>query len=157
MQRTSAVCNVSREGRDSSRLASDSRRIFLRALAAALLPVAGSSAWSQGRQPRVGYISLRPGPNEFEQAFLRGLRERGFAEGRNVSVHFRWAAFDEQRYRAMAAELVALQPSVLVVADATRNIPMIRALNRLCPSLLRPCRIRSYKTSRAVSLGPTAM
>jgi putative ABC transport system substrate-binding protein len=110
-----------------------SRRSFVARVGALSLTAIGLPAWSQGRQLRVGYLSFRPGPNEFEQAFLRGLRERGLVEGRNVNVDFRWAAFDQQHYRNMAAELVALNPTVLVVADSVSFLPMIRELAPVLP------------------------
>ena len=99
-------------------LAMIDRRTWLRgagtAFVAALAP---KRAQPQGRPVRVGYISFRPGPNEFEQAFLRSLRERGWVEGKNLVVDFRWAAFDAQRVAGMVAELLSLQPALMVVAD----------------------------------------
>lgn len=84
-------------------------------------------AWPQARPPRIGYISFRPGPNEFEEAFLRGLRERSWVDGQNLVVDFRWAAFDRQRVQPIVTELLALQPALIVVADASGARAMIRA------------------------------
>lgn len=84
-------------------------------------------AWPQPRAPRIGYISFRPGPNEFEDAFLLGLRERGWIEGRNLAIDFRWAAFDRSRVQAMVTELLALQPVLIVVADGSGARALIRS------------------------------
>jgi len=109
------------------------RRTLLRGASAATVPaLAPYRAQAQGRPPRIGYISFRPGPNEFEQAFLRGLRERGWVEGQNLVVDFRWAAFDAQRVPALAAELLALQPALMVVADGP-GLRIIRSQNPAMP------------------------
>ena len=54
------------------------RRTLIGMLAGSLLvaPLAGR-AQPASKLSRIGYISLRPGPNEFDQAFVRGMRERG--------------------------------------------------------------------------------
>jgi hypothetical protein len=41
-------------------------------------------------------------------AFLQGLQELGWTDGRNVRIDYRWAAADADRSRTYAAELVAL-------------------------------------------------
>jgi putative tryptophan/tyrosine transport system substrate-binding protein len=96
------------------------RRSFLRSAGAALAPaIAPGLAHPQGQPARIGYISFRAGPNEFEQAFLRGLRERGWVDGQNLAIDFRFAAFDRNRYQAMVTELLALQPALMVLGDGS--------------------------------------
>jgi putative ABC transport system substrate-binding protein len=82
---------------------------------------------------RIGYISFRPGPNEFEQAFVRGLRERGWIEGQNLLIDFRWAAFDRERLQPLVNELLALRPALMVVPDGPGALGMIRAQNPAMP------------------------
>jgi putative tryptophan/tyrosine transport system substrate-binding protein len=48
-------------------------------------------------------------------AFEQGLRELGWAEGRNIRIHYRFAV-DADRLQASAKELVALQPDILVAS-----------------------------------------
>jgi putative ABC transport system substrate-binding protein len=65
--------------------------------------------------------------------FLQGLQELGWTVGRNVQIDWRWSALDRERYRAMAAELVAARPDVLLtngpttpaMRQATRTIPIV--------------------------------
>ena len=66
--------------------------------------------------------------------FLQGLQEQGLATDRNIQIDYRWAVGQADLYRKYAAELVALQPDVLVttVTDAvralqrtTRTIPIV--------------------------------
>ncbi|MFN0184631.1 MAG: ABC transporter substrate-binding protein [Aquabacterium sp.] len=110
------------------------RRSVVRAAGAMAVPAfAVPLAWSQApsRMARVGYISLRPGPNEFDQAFVRGMRERGWIEGQNLAIDFRWAAFDRNRVAPLVAELLGLQPTLMVCADV--GIAPVRSQNPAMP------------------------
>ena len=111
----------------------DRRTLLHAAVAAFMAAPAPSTAQPQGRPARIGYLSFRPGPNEFEQAFLRGLRERGWVEGQNLVIDFRWAAFDRERVQPMVTELLALQPALMVVADSGGALRMIRTQNPAMP------------------------
>ena len=108
------------------------RRAFLRGAGAAFVPVLMPCvAQPQGRPARIGYISLRPGPNEFDQAFVRGMGERGWVEGQNLRIDFRWAAFDIPRVLTLVTELLALQPTLMLCADV--GVSTIRGLNSPVP------------------------
>ena len=63
------------------------RRSMVSGAAALLFAVHPVRAQSKSR--RIAYIAERCGPNEFEQPFLRGLRERGLVDGEQVVVDFR--------------------------------------------------------------------
>jgi putative ABC transport system substrate-binding protein len=47
-------------------------------------------------------------------AFLQGLAQLGWLDGRNVRIDTRWSVADPDRIRKYAAELVALAPDVLL-------------------------------------------
>jgi ABC-type uncharacterized transport system substrate-binding protein len=70
------------------------------------------------------------------EAFLEGLREVGYVEGKNIVVEIRYAAGRLDRYPELAAELVNLKvdvivtasaPAVQAVRSATRTIPIVMA------------------------------
>jgi putative ABC transport system substrate-binding protein len=70
-------------------------------------------------------------------AFLQGLQELGWTDGRNVRIDVRWGAGDAERMRKYAAELVALAPDVIMASGsislgslikATRTVPIVFAL-----------------------------
>ena len=48
------------------------------------------------------------------EAFLAGLRDLGYVPARNLVVDMRYARGDNTRYAALADELIALKPDVLV-------------------------------------------
>ena len=109
------------------------RRTLLRGSGAALLPAAGlPRAQPQSRPMHIEYLSARFGPNEFEQAFERGLRERGLVAGTQVVIDYRFAGGDAERENANIAALVASKPDVVVLADGLITRPA-RSLNLAAP------------------------
>ena len=69
-------------------------------------------------------------------ALREGLEQRGWSEGRNLRIDYRWASADSDRIRAFAAELVATAPEAIFahttpattrLLEATRNIPIVFA------------------------------
>ncbi len=72
-----------------------------------------ADAQQPGRTARVGWIALSPGPTPAQrEAFLRGMRERGWTEGQNFAIDDRWGERD--RARELAAELIRLKVDVIV-------------------------------------------
>jgi putative ABC transport system substrate-binding protein len=60
-------------------------------------------------------------------AFLRGLQQSGWSDGRNASIDIRWAAGDHDRVRRYAAELVVLAPDVILAMGTTTVGPLLQA------------------------------
>lgn len=119
--------------------------------AAAFLSAFSASAQPRNHPARIAYIAERGGPNEFEQSFLRGLRERGLVEGKQVVVDFRWSGGDLTRLQVLAAEALAAAP-VLVVTTDTASARAVRALDKTIaivhPSMGDPI-ARGYTSSLA--------
>jgi len=122
--------------------------VALLALGAAPLRVL---AQQQGKVWRVGILA-QSGRSSFD-AFLRGMRELGYVEGKNLTVDWRSAENKLERLPALAAELVALKPDALVsganagplaLQRATSTIPIIMTspsdpvASGLVKSLARP-------------------
>ena len=128
------------------------RREFIRSATGSVLGVAlSASAQRSPGMPRLGYLSFRPGPSEFEAAFVQGLRELGYVDGRNIVIEYRYANFDAERLRAMAADLIdrrfdiiLAEGGVAVSKQLTSTIPIVFPLGGdpvgqgLVESLARP-------------------
>jgi len=115
------------------------RREFITLLggAAAAWPFS-ARAQTAGRMRRIE-VFLPWTPNDPQSmssvtAFAQALQERGWTEGRNVRIEFRWGAGDSEQYRRIAAELVALAPDIIVslgtlavgaLQRATRTVPIV--------------------------------
>jgi putative ABC transport system substrate-binding protein len=89
------------------------------AMIAASLILFASQA--EGQQPvhRVGVLSNTENP-EAAQAWLEGLRERGYVVGGNLQIEYRYSHAQTERIPALVAELVAFGPEV-IVANASPN------------------------------------
>ncbi len=90
----------------------------------------------QSAMPVVGFINAASAESYKRQlaAFLRGLREMGFVDGRNVAIEYRWADGRNDRLPALAADLVQRQvtviaatstPAVRAAKEATKTIPIV--------------------------------
>ena len=106
----------------------------------------GAAAWpiaaraQQGeRMRRIGVLLPATADDpEFQArvaAFVQGLQQLGWTEGRNVRIDIRWGAGDAERIRRYAAELVALAPDVILAAGGP---PLAR-----CSRRPAPCRLYS--------------
>jgi putative ABC transport system substrate-binding protein len=67
-------------------------------------------------------------------AYLDGLKEGGYVEGRNIAIEYRWGEEDDNRLPALAADLVRRQvkvivavglPAALAAKEATTTIPIV--------------------------------
>jgi putative ABC transport system substrate-binding protein len=114
---------------------------LLIALGANLLsaPLA-SFAQQQGKVWRVGFLSQRSRPASFQSdvfgAFLEGMSELGYAEGKNLVMEWRFADGDSARLPALANDLVQSKVDIILAAgtpaaraakNATTSIPIVMA------------------------------
>ena len=101
------------------------RREFITLLGGAAVrgrsPRARSSASGCGASACFWGSGGRSGIQARNAAFLQGLQQLGWIDGRNVRIDYRWAAADAERYSQIAAELVALAPDV-ILAFGTRLV-----------------------------------
>jgi putative ABC transport system substrate-binding protein len=78
-----------------------------------------AQAQQAGKIYRIGYLSSGPGPSDWSRAFVEGMRELGYVEGRNLSIEYRWAAGNQDELPRLAAELVDLRVDVIVASPTT--------------------------------------
>src|ERR1700686_3787035 len=93
--------------------------LALVALAAATGPLV-SFAQQPGKVWRIGWLtgSSAPQTSDNTAAFLKGMRELGYVEGRNLVVEWRFADGKLERLPGLAAELVQLKADVIVMGGS---------------------------------------
>jgi putative tryptophan/tyrosine transport system substrate-binding protein len=105
----------------------------------------GATAWPLGvraqqaeRVRRIGVLrgagADDPDAQTSIAAFLQGLQQLGWTDGRNVRIDIRWGAGNADNIRKYAAELVALAPDVILnsgtaslaqLLQTTRTVPIV--------------------------------
>src|SRR5262245_19454059 len=114
------------------------RREFITLLggAVATWPLAARAQQAAGKPPIIGYIGGggRTSQQAWLDAFVQRLRERGWIEGRTVTIEVRWGEGRRQRYAEIAAEFVRLNVDVILAGgteaaiaakQATSTIPIV--------------------------------
>src|SRR5262245_30649429 len=118
------------------------RRDFMKIIggAAAGWPLPARAQQRQGMR-RIGVLISALAPNDPQgqariTAFVQGLQQLGWTDGRNVRIDIRWGLSDADRRRKFAGELVALEPDVILAGaapavmalqQATRTVPIVFA------------------------------
>ena len=113
------------------------RRDFIKVVAGSAVswPLA-ARAQQADKKPLIAVLMNRAANDPEGQArlaaFLQGLQETGWSEGRNVSVEVRWGADNVELERKYAAELVALAPHVILAAG-TLGVTAVQGASRTLP------------------------
>jgi putative tryptophan/tyrosine transport system substrate-binding protein len=96
-----------------------------------------ATAQQPKKVPRIGYLSATDSASDSarSEAIRLALRERGYIEGQNIATEYRYAEGKQDRWPALAAELVRLKVDIIVVTggtgqtraakNATKTIPII--------------------------------
>ena len=119
---------------------------MIRALLA--FPLAALIAWlvtfvlasaADAQQPaalrRIGVLRVVPPDDKDVQGFRQGLRDAGYAEGRDVVIEWRSANGDSARIQALAADLVQRKVDVIVVETHAAS-EVVKRLTTTIPIVL---------------------
>ncbi len=110
------------------------RRLLVALGAGSLMPFA-ARAQQKPRIWRVGFLAQRSRPQALEPdiygAFARGMRELGYIEGKNLVIDWKFADDRIDRLPALAKELAATKPDV-IIAGAT---PSVQAAHRAASNI----------------------
>ena len=114
------------------------RREFITLLSSAAAWPFAARAQQTERMRRVSilmaYVESDPDAQQWTKAFSESLQELGWINGRNIQLDFHWAGPSPDQVRADAAEMVRLNPDVLMAAATpsvvalqheTRSIPIV--------------------------------
>ena len=112
------------------------RRAFITLLGGAAAWPLAAAAQQPGGMRRIGVLMASAADDSENQArmaaFLQGLAQLGWTDGRNLRNDTRWATTNADDLRRHAAELAALAPDVLVAATGTATVaPLLQATRTL--------------------------
>jgi putative tryptophan/tyrosine transport system substrate-binding protein len=98
----------------------------------------GADAQQPGKIPRIGYLAQFSGaagpPSGSLTAFLEGLKELGYVEGKNIAIEYRFTEGKNDRLPALAAELGQMKVDLIVTETGgaalqakkvTQTIPIV--------------------------------
>jgi putative ABC transport system substrate-binding protein len=114
------------------------RRDFVRGIGASTVawPLV-ARAQQPERVPRIGVLMASAADDSENQArmaaFLQGLAQLGWTDGRNIRIDTRWATTNPDELRRHATELAALAPDVLVAASGTTTVAPLLHATRTVP------------------------
>jgi len=118
------------------------RREFIALIggAAAACPFSAGAQQASRRMPRVGaligFAEQDPATQRRVAAFVTVLTDLGWVVDRNIAIEFRYGSGNAEKNRALAKELVSLEPDVIFVNSTsataavlgeTRTIPVVFA------------------------------
>jgi putative ABC transport system substrate-binding protein len=111
------------------------RRFITGATLGFLAPPLAAQAQPAGKMARIAVLgATRPEDLPQWEGLRQGLRERGYVEGQNIAIDYRWAQGRFERLPVLAAELAGLKPAVMVAfvtqssvaaRNATNTIPIV--------------------------------
>jgi putative ABC transport system substrate-binding protein len=107
------------------------RQILIALGSGALIAPYASLAQQNNKIRRIGFLVAAARPPSIDAhymgAFVRGLRDLGYVEGKNFAIEWRFADGNYQRLPVLAAELVSMNVDVLMTGGTAANSALQKA------------------------------
>jgi putative ABC transport system substrate-binding protein len=108
------------------------RREFIAAVGGAMAWPMAANAQQAGRLPTIGFLGADPAAfAPWTAAFVAGLRELGWIDGRTIAIEYRWSEGRTERYAEIAAEFVRQKVDVIVTVGTA--VPTVRQATGIIP------------------------
>ena len=117
----------------------NSKKLFYLVLAVMLLPLSVRAEAQQPKKiPRIGYLSnTNPATESTRSEAIRlALRERGYIDGQNIAIEYRYMEGKTDRLPELAAELVRLKVDIIVVTGGTRQTRAAKNATKTIPIVM---------------------
>src|SRR5262245_27911844 len=116
------------------------RRAFISLVTGSILaaPIVGGTQQT-GNVPRIGYLVLAPltkTPSPERAAFLAGLRDLGWIDGKTIAIEYRSASWNVELLDDLADELVRMKVAIIFAAGATAPLRAARRATSTIPIVM---------------------
>jgi putative tryptophan/tyrosine transport system substrate-binding protein len=115
------------------------KKITVLTLCAMIFALSYSASAQQPKKvTRIGYLSsFDPASDSAGSEAIRlALRERGYIEGQNIAIEYRYAEGKIDRYPELAAELVHLKVDIIVAAGGNRLVRAAKNATKTIPIVM---------------------
>jgi putative ABC transport system substrate-binding protein len=115
------------------------KKITRRAFCSMLLALPFPARAQQSKKvPRIGYLVAGDAASDSSraEAIRLALRERGYIEGQNIAIEYRYAEGKQERYSELATELVRLKVDVIVVAGGAGTVRAVKNATKTIPIVM---------------------
>ncbi|HSE89356.1 MAG TPA: ABC transporter substrate-binding protein [Candidatus Binatia bacterium] len=115
------------------------KKITVLTLCAMLLVLCTSAAAQQPKKvPRIGYLSNTAARESSARAegIRLALRERGYIEGQNIAIEYRYAEGKIDQFSELAAELVRLKVDIILLSGGDRLILAVKNVTQTIPIVM---------------------
>ena len=114
-------------------------KILVYALPALILAaIHPANAQQPKKVPRIGLLSSSDPASESTrfEAIRLALRERGYIEGQNIAIEYRYVEKKQERFFELAAELVRLKVDIIVTAGGTMTVQTAKNATKTIPIVM---------------------
>jgi putative ABC transport system substrate-binding protein len=114
-------------------------KILVYALPALILAaIHPANAQQPKKVPRIGLLSSSDPASESArfEAIRLALRERGYIEGQNIAIEYRYVEKKQERFFELAAELVRLKVDIIVTAGGTMTVQTAKNATKTIPIVM---------------------
>jgi putative ABC transport system substrate-binding protein len=116
--------------REVSKIA-NSKAAAIVALVLAMVISAVALAAQPAKTPRIGFLFFGSKDQPHLEKFRQGMRELGYVEGKNILIEYRYAEGNADSVPGLAAELVALNPDVILTTTPGANGALLQATSAI--------------------------
>src|SRR5262245_55145225 len=137
-------CDQSRtEDSEGDRMTARRTVLTIAMLLGLFMMTLAATAQQAGPVRRIGFLSVSPeppasAPYPYLEGFRQGLRDRGWIEGQNLTVEYRWAAGRIEALPDLARELVRLNVDV-IVTYGNKPPHMLKEIVKTTPIIALSC------------------
>jgi putative ABC transport system substrate-binding protein len=97
----------------------------------------GAAHAQQRAMPLIGWIAGTPQQRRVQTAFIQGLRETGYTDGRNVTIEYHWTEGHEDRAPAIVNDLINRGVAIIAAVGSNAAVRTAKTATQTIPIVFR--------------------